>query len=155
MGCNLQSSGYMGTSSHMNYAWSTVLIIHLHLGPNIKKNLRLYLHNSAKVHMGCNDSSLLLYLPLHMHVCVNEHHELKAFFFFCMDPCNSIQKSRHNFNYPVKGFTWFCQFFQGNVLKQTITNSFPALARTYACLFYVTLISGIGKRSLNNLHFVQ
>jgi len=59
-----------------------VLIIHLHLGPNIKKNLRLYLHNSAKVHMGCNDSSLLLYLPLHMHVCVNEHHELKAFFFF-------------------------------------------------------------------------
>lgn len=77
--------------------------------------------------MGCNNNSLLLYLPLHMHVCVNEHQDLKAFFPL-QDPCNSIQKSSYNFSYHVMGFTLFSQSFQVNVVKQTITNSFLALA---------------------------
>lgn len=87
--------------------------------------------------MGCNDNSLLLYLPLHTHVYVNEHQELKAF--FSQDLCNSIQKSGYNFSYPVRGFTLFCQSFQVNVLKQTITNSFLALAMQDHTLTYLML----------------
>jgi hypothetical protein len=69
-----------------------MLITHLHLRQNIKNNLMLYLQDNAKAHMGCNDSSFLLYLPLHMHVCVNEDQELKALFY--MDLCIILYKNQ-------------------------------------------------------------